>query len=235
MPNINSSDYKLDLKRKIESSCCSPISAANIMIYLAKHSCCRLVPPMHNLSEDHFISKLIETLAKLMYTTSIGTYPSDLINGLNKYVKDRGYKISIKSAGWIHGERYKDKNHPFPEWVMQGMLGSFNSILNFGNYEYNSKKDLFKRKEGHSVTGVGFIKNWNELLVHDCVSFKQLPVHYQMFKLKDIKLNSVDYSIPASKYYWLEECDSCGESCRNDYKTSIQVLDGVLSFEVTPK
>ena len=235
MPNINSADYDLDLTRKIESSCCGPIAVANIMLYLAKHSCCRLVPPIYDLNEDHFISKLIETLAKFMDTTSIGTYPNDLIDGIERYVINRGYNISIKSTGWVYGKKYKEENHPSPDWVMRGILGSSNSILNFANYEYNDKKDLYKRKKGHLVTATGFVRDWDELLVHDCASFTKPPAHYQLFKFQNIKLNAFSYSMPTSKYYWLRECNSLGEPYSKLYEPDLKVLDEALSFEVTPK
>ncbi len=233
MPNINSDRYSLDLKPKIESSCCGPIATANIILYLAQHNCSRLIPLSYRLDENYLLSKLIETLGKEMDTTRSGTFSDGLTDGLEKYVKDRGYKIRIKSAGWPYSAKYKDEKVPYPEWIMQGVLGSYNSILWIGIYEYNSAKNYYKRQGGHAVTVAGFIRDWDELLVHDLRSSDSKPPdHYFLYKIKDKKLIHKDGE-PVQASICFEISDDPLYNRKDNGK--IEVLEGALSFEVTPK
>lgn len=231
MPNIHSGG-RLDLKSKIESSCCGPIATANIICYLAEHNCSRLIPLSYRLDENYLLSKLIEALAKAMDTTKKGTFPYGLTDGLEKYVRDRGYKIKIKWAGWPYDGKYKDEKAPYPEWIMQGTLGSYNSILWIGTYEYSFTKDHYKRKTGHAVTVAGFIRDWNELLIHDSVSFNRPPSHQFLYEIEDKKLIHKDgETVRASICFELSDDPLYN---RRDNGT-IEILEGALSFEVTPR
>ncbi len=233
MPNINSDRYSLDLKPKIKSSCCAPIATANIIRYLAEHNCSRLIPLSYRLNENYLLSKLIEALAKAMDTTKSGTVPDGLTDGLEKYVKDRGYKIKIKWAGWPYDGKYKDEKAPYPEWIMQRVLGSNNSILWLGIYEYNSAKDHYKRKSGHAVTAAGFIRDWSELLVHDSrLLDSKPPDHYFLYEIKGKNLVHKDGK-PIQASICFELSDDPLYNRKDNGK--IEVLEGALSFEVTPK
>ena len=79
MPNVR---LQYDLPDEIKESGCAPIALANIIKYLAKHSCVRIMPPQGHSSEQYSDMKLVETLAVYMDTDRNGTNNSDAIKGL---------------------------------------------------------------------------------------------------------------------------------------------------------
>ena len=98
-----------------------------------------------------------------------GTYLEDLIRGLKKYVKERGYDISIK----YKGEEDEDSKDYFqgenitPEWIKEELKGKSNLILSVKFYTKRENGDL-SFIGGHAVSVVGFNDdNGFKLHIHD--------------------------------------------------------------------
>ena len=232
MPSLCPVSYLSDVPAKVQGSSCGPTSVANIIRYLTAHSYGQLMPPQGESSETIANFKLIETLTRNMHTTQTGTIASDLIFGLEKYVRDRGYKISIDWAGNSYFGKYKHERIADPEWIMNGAIGPYNSILWLGNYTYNPRTEVYKRKIGHAVTVAGFNSVSNELLIHDPSSNRrEYPVYCELHKLTKGTLkdrNGTQYS--AKGFYELREVYPY------QYDDSIvTVIEGALSFEVFRK
>lgn len=168
MSNINQMDGRNNVLDKRGKAWCGPVSVSNVLIYLARRHFQMLILPMGSLSKLASQVKLVETLAKYMKTNSrYGTDPIDMMEGLEKYVRERGYKTKIKWKGRFDGGSFHQGNKPDVDWIMRGAISTSNTILNIGGYKYNSKKFEYKRGEGHYLTVAGFKANNSELIVHD--------------------------------------------------------------------
>ena len=232
MPNLCPVDYRNSVAPRIQSSSCGPTSIANIIRYLAGHNLRQLMPPQGKSDETIANLRLIETLTRIMHTTQTGTVASDLISGLEKYVRDRGYKISIEWAGKSYSGKYKYESLVDPEWIMNGTIGPYNSILWLGNYEYNTKRETYKRKTGHAVTVAGFSSVYDELLIHDPSPIKRkYPIYCKLHKLTKGTLKNGDgIDHLAKRFYELREVYPY-----KDDGSLVTIIEGALSFEVFRK
>lgn len=161
MPNLCQTDRRSEFLRAHGEYACVPVSVSNIIIWLAKNYFQMLVPPQGKLTnlEAHF--NLAEKLAKYMKMDSKGTEWRDLIDGLEKYIKDRGYRVNIKQQGVINNDI------PESEWLMRGLIGTSNTVLSIGWYKHDIKQDKYKLIQSHCVAGAGFNNARGQLIIHD--------------------------------------------------------------------
>jgi hypothetical protein len=130
---------------------CAPTTFANILIFLKNTGFEELVntDPVH----------LVEELATLMNTTGEGTDPLSCLMGLKKYVHSRKHSIKIAEfQGWRNTGRYRVSEHIDEQFILDGVKGPFNCVLNIGRYQYSITDDSYTRISGHFVTVVGYEK-----------------------------------------------------------------------------
>ena len=174
MPNLCQVDKRSGFLCKSPNPYCGPVAVSNALVYLARNGFPMIISPMGKLSLLTAQYKLVELLVKYINTTkSDGTYPLDLINGLEKYIRERGYRISISFKGFSENpeedERYYDASKiPSLQWIMKGAIGDSNVILNIGYYKYKKSRELkYERNGGHYATVAGFKSTKDELIIHD--------------------------------------------------------------------
>ena len=188
MPNFCPVTFRSKLAPGLQASLCGPSSGAIILAHLAKNGYPRLIPPLGKYEEEYGYLRLIETLAQYMKTTRSGTKVINLIYGLEKYVRDRGYGISIEWAGEHYTGKYKKRNSPGLEWIMSKTLGPSNIILRLDYYKYNSRG--LKHDSAHTVAVAGFNRAYSELFIHDSASDKRKkPICSEAYKLTEGDFN----------------------------------------------
>ncbi len=177
-PNVCQSDSRLPLLVENPKTHCGPVAVSNLIIHLAKTQHQMLVEPMGTLTDEQALSRLIEQLASSSYmnTGSIndsdpGTTPQNLIDGLEKYVVGRGYKLPfVQWSGWGAGEVNNPTEPPSIDLFVEGVFGDKNSIFHLGWY-LNPVSGIYERTGGHFANHVGY-SNLNsdrdfEVSLHD--------------------------------------------------------------------
>ena len=88
-----------------------------------------------------------------------GTGAAAVLEGLSRYVEDRGYKHDyLKYQGWRkHAGRFATGVEiPQLKWTKQGLKGDSAVCMNVGWYKYTASKDEYVRIGGHWITLVGY-------------------------------------------------------------------------------
>ncbi len=157
---------------------CAPTSLSNGLCYLAKDGYPNL--NKYGNSEADQIDMVVD-LGSNTYTktasTKGGTYLSELLNGMCKYISDNGYGYEkLEVRGWRNaGSKYSGKvtsTKPDIDFIKEGLLEKSIVLLNFG--WYNTKGTLkYERGAGHWVTAVGYgidengKTDPNVIIIHD--------------------------------------------------------------------
>ena len=150
---------------------CGPTALSNVLVYLDRNGFSNLLTEENPSSQDQF--NLIKLLGSKKYAdTSLteGTEPANLMRGLEKYVKEMGYDISIKWKGWTDGEIYTVGRVPDPIWLKDELAQFSYAILQVGWYKYDPKQNFYKRIGGHYVSIVDFVndkKGLPRFIIHD--------------------------------------------------------------------
>jgi C-terminal processing protease CtpA/Prc len=156
---------------------CSPVSISNSFMWFDSNGFPNLVQNSGDLFADQV--KLVNLLASKSYMNTnleYGTGTTNLIRGVRKYIKERGYEIEkLEYQGWRkHPEEiHWSSSLPQLDWIKQGILGNGTVLMNVGWYKYNANEDKYTRIAGHWVTLVGYGKDEkgkadpNILIIHD--------------------------------------------------------------------
>lgn len=230
MPNIYQRDRRSKTLKEDGSWWCGPAAISNTLVYLAKRYFQMLVPPTGNMSELEAQAKLIETLATYMKTNDKGgTDPLNLVEGLEKYVRERGYKIKTK---WKGKSKVREEGFPTPSWIMSGTIGTSNAVLNIGGYAFNQRRREYRRLDGHYLTVAGFNSANDTLIIHDTARGSTKGI-------KDCTLGKIDGgnfakygdtpAQPAEEFYKLH-----GVHLPNA-KMDFAIIDSAVVFDVTKK
>ncbi len=237
MPNLCQVDKRSDFLSKSPNPYCGPVAISNALIYLARNGFPMIISPMGKLSTLQAQFKLIELLAKYMNTTKPrGTDPLDLISGLEKYIRERGYRTSISSRGFLEdvkGDRdkyYDSSNIPTPRWIMKGAIEDSNVVLNIGYYKRKGKGNDYKRSNGHYVTVAGFKSTKDELIIHDPGPGRALANSKLVKISQGTLLEESEEERPASGYY---ACRDINEN--EEIGKYLDVIDGGIVFRVCIK
>lgn len=237
MPNTSQADRKDEF---ITDYGCGPVSVSNVIIHLAKKSFQMIVSPMGKLDELSARFKLIDQLAKHMKTDDIsGTFPDNLVEGLEKYLRGRGYKTQF--SDWV-GWDWEDCGKCVPDFgkVPEGVLGSSNTILELGWYKSKPGDIRYERVDGHFVTVAGFNRTSNnkcELIIHDpslrskhtpkLCTISLVPPH-----IKNLYCSGDGGSSSTNA---LGYCELNGIDINKTKGANVAVVDGTGTFEVVRK
>ncbi len=236
MPNICQVDPQIKTLKENGRLWCGPVAASNALFHLAKKHFQMLIPPMGKSSELEAQTKLVEQLVEYMQTNdSTGTETADLLMGLEKYIRERGYKARTSWEGWDMGKNCPIGKPPSISNAMQGLIGTSNTILQIGWYKPTLTKVAYRRVGGHYVNATGFIRKElnNEFIIHDpSPRSKQVPKHCTPNQISDeiVCLLEKSKKTDASEYNELEGID-----INKNKGASIAVLDGIGIFKVFRK
>lgn len=135
---------------------CGPVAVSNSLIYLAEHGYPKLAPAHGSKGTQ---GELARKLAQYMGTnTKRGTSVERLLNGVHRFVKDRGYAIdSLQYQGWEPHPASCSTGVKYPQvqFLENSLQGDTAVWLKIGWYKYSSRTGLYHLFEGHWVTLVG--------------------------------------------------------------------------------
>jgi hypothetical protein len=191
---------------------CGPAAISNILIY-------------KNIGSEKDQFQLIKLLGSKEYmnTTRYGTEPINLIQGLKKYLREKGHDVNINWQGWQFGGHYTTSQIP----DLNLLKNPNGSILQIGWYKYNSEKDFYERISGHYLTVINY-KNDNAVIVHDPSIRSGIESKDEYCKFTKINSGTLsnwhEYNIrEANGYYKIE-----GIKFKEGADTAI--VDGIFSF-----
>ncbi|MBI3590917.1 MAG: hypothetical protein HY094_06010 [Candidatus Melainabacteria bacterium] len=234
MPNLCQTDRRSKILHEDKLTLCSPVSISNILIHLAKKHFPFIVPSLGKLSETEAQFKLIDKLTEYMNVDD-GTSSSDLIEGLKKYIRERGYKTLIKLEECYEGQKgFTPELISDPLKIMPHIVGASNAILSVAFCKFDLELAKYELIELHHVTLSGFISNGvPRFIIHD-------PSPATEREAKLCKLSKIS---KGTFYNWDVESklNACGFNeleginiYRDDKRKGANkiVLNGVLAFEV---
>jgi hypothetical protein len=135
---------------------CGPTAVANALIAMDR---CRY----DNLVAGDVTSKrvqldLLTTLGQTRYLRmrKYGIGPIAAMVGIENFVRDRGYDVTVAWQGWRHGDEFTVAHSVHPRWLREGVLGDSNVVLNVGWYKHDPAGALYSRIGGHYMTLAGY-------------------------------------------------------------------------------
>jgi hypothetical protein len=139
------------------SQYCAPVAVSNALVWFHEHGFPNLAPVRQCTPRIQF--EVIKNLGSKRYMQTdmeTGTSPLETMQGLERYVQDRGYDITIEWKGWREGGKFASADPiPNPDWLVKNSRGSSNVVVSVGWYTYHRKKKMYERLGGHYVTLVG--------------------------------------------------------------------------------
>ncbi len=139
------------------SQYCAPVAISNALIWFHEHGFPNLAPPKDCIPRSQF--EMIKNLGSGKYMKTdkeTGTSPLETMEGLEKYVRDRGYDIAVEWKGWREGGKFASPEQtPTLEWLANSVTGPSNIVISVGWYKFDPKKKMYDRLGGHYVTVVG--------------------------------------------------------------------------------
>jgi hypothetical protein len=155
---------------------CGPVAASNSFVWLGAHGFDRFYRS-GGTTEVLDQGKLALDLGQCMGTNKDrGTSPSSMLLGLDKFVKERGYKIeTLRYQGWEnHPARFSaGRACPSLAWIKDSLSERSIVLLMIGWYHYKKDTDTYRMFAQHWLTLVGYGQDKqgrradNVLIVHD--------------------------------------------------------------------
>ena len=237
MPNISQADQRNELLKSNPVSHCAPVAVSNTLMYLArvyfKSHPTQLVESSSGELGDESQFRLIEELSKHMKTSSTeGTTPQELMDGLEKYLTDRHYQFEKREwKGWGNGEVSSLAPPPEVEWILKNTLDSSDVIFHLGWYK-EGEDSTYPRFGGHFVTSAGYRKKPEveevELIVHDPAKRSEgIPANCDVVKIQDGILIGKKSATLAENYLKVT-----GIRVNTSRGADIAVMDGAFAFKV---
>jgi len=143
---------------------CGPTALANVLAAMDGRGYEDLVPG-DATSKDRQLA-LLKQLGSKQYldTGKSGTGPIAAMRGITRYVRDRGYDVSIRWQGWRKGGEFATGETVDEAWLQEGTLGESNVVVNVGWYKHDATADVYTRVGGHYMTLVGYKKTLQKTL-----------------------------------------------------------------------
>lgn len=228
------------------SEFCAPTSLSDWLMYYAAHGYPKLVEKGADPESTQI--DLIKTLSTKDYLNTnpeIGTDPSQITKGLEKYVVDHGYKVKrLEYQGWrpCSGKYNMGVSTPKLEWLKSGCKEKSCTLINYGWYQYDESSDTYKRTGGHWVALVGYGKdgagkaNPNAIIVHDPLprfsADAVVPVYVALTKLESGTLSGKYKGLPqeANGYYYFDRFSN-GERTK-EMKSGYGIIDCGIVLEL---
>lgn len=176
IPDITQTDPKADFPYG-GVHYCGPCAISNSLVWLGENGYEKLLPKAADRMRMQVALVNIIASPKYMDTTlEWGTSPAGVLQGIDKYLEDCGYRnrrLSYQGYRKVPAKFANGTTMPQLDWVKAGLSGDSAVWLNVGWYRYSARKGEYVRLGGHWVTMVGFGKDENGqadpnvLIVHD--------------------------------------------------------------------
>jgi hypothetical protein len=135
---------------------CGPAAVSNALLWQAQNGWEKLLAVKNPSAKDHYT--LIQTLGSEPFMNTHetkGTGPTQLMNGIKKYVFEKGYRAVIEYMG-IRTNNYRVGKTPRIPWILRTIKGSANLVLNVGWCTFDKDKKVYTRIGGHFITVAGY-------------------------------------------------------------------------------
>ncbi len=155
---------------------CGPCAISNSIMWLGENGYPQLLPSAEGrMSKQVALANNLASEKYMDTTLEWGTSPAGVLEGIEKYIRDCGYKAQLTYQGFrkVPHRFQTGVKAPQPDWIEAGLNGDSAVWLNVGWYRYSHARKKFVRQGGHWVTLVGFgvDQNGNEdpsiLIIHD--------------------------------------------------------------------
>lgn len=136
---------------------CAPVAVSNSLMWLANNGFPALSPHTADPKHDQFV--VADDLGRNYMDAIDGTSASQLCNGLDQYLTDKGYTShQIAYQGWRYTDSEYDSGIDVPDIasLKAGIEGIAGVWLNIGWYDYNAATDTYTRFNGHWITLLGY-------------------------------------------------------------------------------
>jgi hypothetical protein len=236
MPDLTQTDPELGVEGGGESWC-GPVAVSNAVMWLANQGRETLVPTGDSQRERQL--ELVRRLGsgRFMGTTPTGgTGTSNLLNGLDKYMKSTGWGYRrLQYQGW-RGHPYRFSTGvktPSLEFIEKALRDGGIAIIHAGWYKPSKYADAYRRHGGHwlTVVGVGIDQNGrparNTVVLNDPAPYAGTQPSHSFARLERLDsgwLMAEDGAFPAKGYFEL------GGGMRIKREGDVAILDGVVAL-----
>lgn len=185
----NISDLKQHGQGELSEYLCGPVSTANGIIELSKKG-------FANLYKTNDSKALINELTSYFKTDKNGTTTKNMCDGLEAFVRAKGYTPEIKYQGFREiNPKYKNSLVPDLKWIKDEIDKQNMVLLNLGVYKKANinGKNIYQRQYGHFVLATGKNSNGitpdaNYLTIYDPYDKVQGPHYIKTSKINQGKL-----------------------------------------------
>lgn len=234
MPDLTQTDKRGNLPGKGRSYC-GPVAVSNSLVWLARHGYPNLAPGYNGtIQSQASIAKVLGL--KYMKTNSKGTNTTRVIQGVRRYVQDRGYRIAYLGYSgwhWVPSNYFTGQKRPSLAFIKRGALGRSAGWINLGWYKYDPVRRTYKRVRGHWVTLAGYgvdsngKKSPDTILMHDPASRngRKMATNYVKLRLLNggtMFNNSGKRTVNAKGFYAIKS------GLVINKKADIGIIDGVV-------
>ncbi|MFH1931717.1 MAG: C39 family peptidase [Pseudomonadota bacterium] len=232
MPDFCQGDTRYGRLPKFGATHCGPVAVSNALIWLNRNGFPNLAGNSYPVAKSQFDLILEISSSKHMKTDNKkGTQPKNIVAGLEKFIKDKGYGVKIKTMGWrSKAKRIGEK--PDIKWMLNSVKSNSNLILNIGWYVFGQNENIYQRTGGHYVTVVGFDTDgtYPIFYVYDPAKRDGLNKETRRCSLKNLRSDTVlrlqsGSMISASGFYELH-------GLKIKKNNDLAIIDGAISFTV---
>lgn len=148
---------------------CGPTSMANVLVAMDGAGFDRLVPGDVTLKsvQRNLLAELVDEPYMKLSAKGIG--PLRIMEGMERFLAQRGYQAEICWCGWRYGGKYASADRVDVDWLCRGTIGPSNVVLNVGWYRHEEDGDRYVRLGGHYMVLAGYRRqqDGHVLLIHD--------------------------------------------------------------------
>lgn len=239
MPDLTQTDPELGAPGG-GNSYCGPVAVSNALMWWAERGFAGLLSDEG--SERAQQIALVRRLGSSRYmgtSANSGTGAAGLMVGLERFVRDRGYRVSaLRYQGWRgHPRRFSTGiSTPRLEFITSALDAGQSVFINVGWYQPSTRGPYFRRRGGHWLTAVGHGVDAagnaapGVLVVHDPAPWAgNVPARHvaKMAPLADGFLLTEDGAFPSTGHHHL-----LGEVLVK-HAGDLAVIDGVVALALS--
>lgn len=166
MPDFCQEDHRHGKLPFEGSVLCAPVAVSNALVWLDEHGFPKIIAGSRNTPRRQ--AALIRELASERYMFTLedgGTSPLQLIRGVERLLKNRGYGAAIENMGW-RSQTKSVGQIPDVQWMLNSVEDDSNLLLNVGWYVFEKERRVYRRTAGHFVTVAGYEQSGSDVTLH---------------------------------------------------------------------
>ena len=137
-------------------SYCGPVAISNSLMWLTEQGLDKLAPAGESpRSRQLALVRQISSQRYMGTSRYGGTGPTGVLRGLNRWVKDAGYRVArLEYQGWrAHQPQFSTGiKHPDMHWIAEGLAQGGVAWLHVGWYHRKAYQPGYHRRGGHWLT-----------------------------------------------------------------------------------